>query len=485
MTLLARKVVTLLTIGCLLGQDVYADIANLPDLGDESGSLISPSQERKLGEDFMRTARRHLDIIDDPELNAYIQSLGQGLLPKKGPTAYQELRLFIIRDSNINAFAVPGGYIGVHTGLILATEKEAELVSVLAHETAHLTQRHLLRMNAEAQRTSIPAMAALLAAILLAGSGHQGGEAAIAMTTATLAQKQLNFTREFEQEADRIGMGLLTQAGYDARAMPAFFERMQSQTRLYESNLPEFLRTHPITTRRIAESRDQSVRYPAVKNPDDTDFYHAQAKIRALSGGSAADTVRNFKNSLDSGRYQNKNAERYGYALALLENKQYSEARSTIQDLLAQHADYHLYQITQAEIEMAAGNSALALKLYSAAIKKNPKDYALTQRYAAALLKTEHSSEARNLLKTVVRQWPQDPALQKMFAIAAGNSGSLLEAHQAMAEYYYLSGNSDAAIAQLQIARRHAGENFYFLSSLDARIKEIREEAALYKNNDY
>ena len=485
MTSLVRKIFILFTIGCLLGQNVYADISNLPDLGDESGSLISPAQEHKLGEDFMRTARRQLDIIDDPELNAYIQSLGQRLLPKNGPTAYQELHFFIIKDPSINAFAVPGGYIGVHTGLILATENEAELASVLAHETAHLTQRHLLRMNAEAKRTSIPAMAALLVAILLAGSGHQGGEAAIAMTTATLAQKELNFTREFEQEADRIGMGLLTQAGYDARAMPAFFERMQSYTRLYENNLPEFLRTHPITTRRIAESRDQAEHYPVVKNPDATDFYHAQAKIRVLSGENAADTVHRFKSRLDSGDYQNKNAELYGYALALLENKQYPEARSIIQNLLAQHANYDLYRIVQAETELAAGNSTEALKLYAAAVKKAPKDYALTERYAAALLKTDHPAEARNLLKTVVRQWPQDPALQKIFAIAAGNSGSLLEAHQAMAEYYYLNGNSDAAIAQLQIARRHAGENFYFLSSLDARIKEIREEAALYKNNDH
>ena len=485
MTLFARKIFTLLTILCLVGQDVYADISNLPDLGDEAGALISPALERRLGEDFMRTARRQLDIIDDPELNAYIQTLGQRLLSKKGTTAYQELHLFLIKDSSINAFAVPGGYIGIHTGLILASENEAELASVLAHETAHLTQRHLLRMNAESRRASIPAMAALLAAILLAGSGHQGGEAAIAMTTATLAQKQLNFTREFEQEADRIGMGLLTQAGYDARAMPAFFERMQSHTRLYESNLPEFLRTHPITTRRIAESRDQSVRYPMVKNPDTTDFYHAQAKIHVLSGNNSADTVQRFKNMLENGRYQNKNAEQYGYALALLANKQYTEARSTIQDLLAQHPDYQLYRITQAEIEMAAGNDTTALKLYAAAVKKKPNDYALTHRYATALLRTEHPLEAKNLLKTMVRKWPQEPALQKMFAIAAGNSGSLLEAHPAMAEYYYLSGNSDAVIAQLQIARRQAGESFYFLSSLDARIKDIREEAALHKNPDY
>lgn len=478
----ARKIFTFFTLICLLGQNVSADIANLPDLGDESGSLLSPSQERKLGADFMRTARRQLDITDDPEIYAYLQSIAQRLLPKNGTTAYQELHVFIIKDPSINAFAVPGGYIGVHTGLLLATQNEAELASVLAHETAHLTQRHLLRMNAEAKRTSVPAMAALLAAILLAGSGRQGGEAAIAMTTATLAQKQINFTREFEAEADRIGMGLLTQAGYDARAMPAFFERMQSQTRLYDSNLPEFLRTHPITTRRIAETRDQADRYPVVKNLDNTDFYHAQAKTRTLSDENSADIVLDFKNSLGSGRYPSKDAELYGYTLALLNNKQYPEARATLQGLLAQHPDYVLYRIVQAEIELAAGKGTEALKLYAAAIKKYPKDYALSQHYADALLTTGHALEARNLLKTLVRRWPEEPALQKMFATAAGNSGSLVEAHQAMAEYYYLRGNSDAAIAQLQIARRHAGENFYFLSSLDARIKEIREEAALYKN---
>lgn len=485
MTPSTRKMFTLFTLVCLLGQNVYADIPNLPDLGDESGALISPLQERKLGEDFMRVARRQLNIIEDPELNAYLQSLAQRLLPKGGNTAYQELHPFLIKDANINAFAVPGGYIGVHTGLMLATESEAELASVMAHETAHLTQRHLLRMNAQARRTSLPAMAALLAAILLAGSGRQGGEAAVAMTTATLAQKELNFTREYEQEADRIGMGLLTRAGYDARAMPAFFERMQSYTRLYESNLPEFLRTHPITTRRIAESRDHSERYPVVKNPDATDFYHAQAKIRVLSGDSNADTVRRFKSRLENDRYRNKDAELYGYALALLQNKQYAEARSTIQGLLVRRSGYTLYRIAQAEIEMAAGNSTGALKLYAAAIRKTPRDYALTLRYAAALLKADHPAEARNLLKTVVRQWPQDPSLQRMYAVAAGNSGALREAHQAMAEYYYLSGDSDAAIAQLQIARRHAGDNFYFLSSLDARTKEIREEAALYKNDTH
>ena len=476
-----RKIITAALVASLLGQNAIADTGNLPDLGDESAAVISPLQERKLGEEFMRTARSQLDILEDPELTTYIQTLSRRLSTKKSPAAGQEFHLFIVNNPSINAFAVPGGYIGVHTGLMLATETESELASVLAHESAHIIQRHIPRMIAESQRTTLPAMAALLAAILLAGSGSQGGEAAIAMTTATLAQKQLNFSREFEQEADRIGMGILTSAGYDARAMPAFFERMQTHTRLYETSLPEFLRTHPITTRRIAESRDHAEHYPTVKNPDDADFYHIQAKIRVLMGERAADTVDSFKNSLASGQYPHKNAEHYGYVWSLLANKQYPEARHDIRELLAQHPRYGLYLIAQAEIEMAAGNYTDALALYAAATKKIPGDFALAQRYASALLKTSRPAEARSLLKKLVRQRPDDPGLQKMLANAAGDSGALLEAHQAMAEHYYLIGNTDAAIGQLQIARRHAGDRFYFLSSLDARIKEIRDEAAIYK----
>ena len=478
---IGRKLFTLAIIASyLLGSAGYSEGYALPDLGDESASIISPAQEQQLGEEFMRSARRQLNIPDDPELNTYIQSLGQRLT-RQASSAGQNFHLFLVQDPSINAFAVPGGFIGIHTGLILATENEAELASVLAHETAHITQRHIPRMMAEAKRTSGPAMAALLAAILLAGSGHQGGEAAIAMTTAGLVQKQLNYTREFEQEADRVGMNILTGAGYDARAMPAFFEQMQTYNRLYETNLPEFLRTHPITTRRIAESRDHAEKFPQTANPDATDFYHAQAKIRVLSAASPAEAVASFRGYIDNARSANRDADHYGYTLALLSNKQFPEARNEINQLLARHSEYPLYWIAQAEIEMAAGKYPEALKLYAARAKKAPGHPALTRRHAAALLKTNHAAEAHELLKKAVRAQPDEPALQQMLATAAGNNGALREAHQAMAEYYYLNGNPDAAIQQLQIARRHAGENFYYISSLDARIKEIRDKVKLYK----
>lgn len=467
-----------LALGLAINLAVHADINSLPDLGDQSAAVISPFQERKLGEDFMRKARRHLDISDDPELKSYIQNLGQRLVAHSD-TPDSDFRFFVINDSNINAFAVPGGFIGVNTGLILATRSEAELASVLAHEIAHITQRHIPRMLAEAKRNSAPAMAALLAAILLAASSHQGGEAAIALTAASFAQNQLNFTRAFEQEADRIGMTVLTRSGYDARAMPAFFEQMLAATRLYESNLPEFLRTHPITTRRIAESRDHAEKFPSRDSPDATDFQHAQARIRALTASSPREFLKQSKYALDE--IPNADAARYAYALALLRVKDYDTARREVETLMKRRPHYTHYHLLRAQIEFEAGRRSEAVDTYAKLYKSAPSDRAVIERYAAALLSVRQSVRAREVLDQAVRRQPDDPTLYKMLATAAGDSGQPLMAHRSLAEYYYLNGDPDAALQQLSIAKRHAGNNHYYLASLEARAKEIKEEVALMK----
>src|SRR3989344_3405476 len=235
----------LLVAGALLltSNGTPADNINLPDLGDQSASVITPLQERKLGEDIMRQARRRLTFLDDAELNYYLQALGQRLVAGSD-SPQQEFRFYIVKDPSINAFAVPGGFISVHTGLLLATQSEAEFASVMAHEIAHITQRHIPRMIADAQRTTLPAMASVLAAVLLGAGGSPGGDAAIALTTAAVAQRELNFSRSFEEEADRLGLNTLARAHFDPRAMPAFFEQLQNFNRHNESSLPEFLRTH-------------------------------------------------------------------------------------------------------------------------------------------------------------------------------------------------------------------------------------------------
>lgn len=453
----------------------------LPDLGDESAVSISPLEERRLGEEFMREARAQLDILDDPEATEYLQALGLRLTRSARTEA--PFRFFLVNNPTINAFAVPGGFVGVHTGLILAARNEAELAAVLAHETAHITQRHIPRMIAESQRTMGPALAAILAGILLAASGKGGGEAAILLTTAGMAQHELNFTRSFEEEADRIGMGILDGAGFDARAMPAFFERLEAQNRLNEVNVPEFLRTHPITGRRIAESRDHAQAFAVRRNPDETGFLHAQARLRVLTT-KPEEALKGFRSALDPKNSKAPTAaDRYGLAVALLATRETEAAQRESIALLARNPDYLPYRILRAETDMAAGKTDAGLALYAKTLQQTPDSLALTQRYAEALLRAKRAEEARTLLDRTIRRRSDEPALYRMLATAAGEAGRPLEAHRAFGEYYYHIGQPRAAVEQFELALRLASSTYY-VASLEARIREIREEAPLLFKND-
>lgn len=456
---------------------VRADNINLPDLGDASATVLSPAQERKLGEDFMRRARRSLAFLDDPEINDYIQSLGSKLVAA-ADGARGDYRFFVVNDPTINAFAVPGGFIGVHTGLILAVSSEAELASVLAHETAHVTQHHIARLIAEQQRASIPAMAAILASILLASAGKSGAEAGIVATQAALAQQGLNYTRTFEEEADRLGMQFLANSGFDPHAMPSFFERMQHLNRHSESDLPEFLRTHPVTTNRISDARNRASRHPVAQKPDSSGFHHVRAKLRALTG-SPQNAVRDFRANLAQGKFRHANAEHYGLALALLRAHDLDGARVEASKLRAREPAHLGYQVLTAEIEIAAGRADEGLAIYARHHKQHPQDGALLRYYAAALLKAGRARAARDLLKPALRYASDDPTLYRMYGTAAGELGERVEAHRALAEFHYLMGNFPGAIQQLEIARRSAGDNFYQLSGIEARIAAIKEEIAL------
>lgn len=470
-----RLLSILLSLSLALPPLARANNINLPDLGDASASVISPSQERKLGEDIMRRARRSLAMVDDPEIATYIQALG-GKLVSHSDNPGLNFRFFMVSDPTINAFAIPGGFIGVHTGLLLAAENEAELASVLAHEIAHITQRHIPRMLAEEQRTTMPAMAALLAAILLAG---RGATAAVAATSATMAQKGINFTRASEEEADRIGIRLLADAGFDPRAMPAFFERMQKLNRLNETNLPEFLLTHPVTTARISDSRGRAEQFIYKQVPDTIDFHLVRAKLRANAPGDAADIARTFGHNISEGKTANVDAERYGYALALLRSRQYEAARNEAKKLTERAPANPYYRILQADIELAAGKTDLGLQHYAAAYKRSPSYYPLAVSYARALLRAKQARQAEPIIRTALQQRPDDPALYELLSQASGANGKVPESHQALAEHYYLNGNPNAAIEQLQLAGRNAGNNFYLQSSVEARIQAIREEVAL------
>ena len=445
----------------------------LPDLGDYSASVLSAAEEQKLGREFMREIRQQLDFIDDLELLAYINRLGEHLV-KNSDQPNRPFSFYLVRDSTLNAFAVPGGYITMHTGLITATQHEAELASVIAHEIAHITQSHMARMLAEAKRQNIPALAALIAGILLGG---QAGTAAIAATQAGLIERQLQYSRTFEEEADAIGINTLARANYDPRAMPAFFNRLQQYSRGQESNAPEFLRTHPLTYSRIAESVSRADQFPRIENPDETQFLLMQAKIRALYGGTNPAKVANsFAARLEANNFQNFTAERYGHALALMSNGQYDLARNKMFALLEEDPDRLSYLIALGQIETMAGRPDSAVEVYEAAQEKHPDSLVLDLYFVDTLIGHKRYTEAKKILKRHLLVYRENPRLHWLLARAEGESGNHLSAHQELAEYHYYSGNLYEALRQLTLAKKYTGDSFYAQSSVTARIEEIEQQ---------
>jgi predicted Zn-dependent protease len=455
------------------------DFLTLPDFGDPSGTLISPIEEEQLGAEFMRSVRRSVHVIDDPEVEEYIQNLGYRLVAGADPQPFR-FTYFVIQDPNINAFAGPGGYIGVNSGLILIAQSESELASVLAHETAHVTQHHLLRTYAKESRTSIPTMAALLAALIIGGHNPQVAEAAIASTMAGSQQMQINFTRDNELEADRVGMQILVSAGYDPRYMAEFFEKLQKATRFYQSGVPKLLLDHPVTTERIAYSSSRADQYPHISPPNDLSFQLIRAKIRVLTTDDPNQSVQFFESALKEKTYQNEEAAHYGYTLALLNKGDINDARKQEKWLLDKSPNRIAYLITQAQIESSANNGKAALKIYDDALKLYPRSYPLTILDSMALIREGQAVAARKLLQEYLRYRDPQPLIYKQLAQAENDAGSPIESQQALAEFDYLNGQTLSAIDHLDRALRMTNkDDFYRTSRIEARLKELKHQAEL------
>ena len=449
------------------------DLNQLPDLGDESAALLSPQMERQLGEEFMRAARRHWRVLDDADLNYYLATLGGRLLGKDARAA--GFHFFLIDDATLNAFAVPGGYIGIHSGLFLAAENEAELAGVLAHEIAHIEQRHLPRLVAEAKRAQIPRLATVLAAILLSGTSGAGAQALATAGAAAEMQHQLNFTRSFEQEADRLGLAALARAGLDTNGLPTFFERLQAWSRLNEANAPPpFLRTHPVTSERIAETRDRSDAYPRRASNSDA-FIHAQARLRALLAPPAA--ILYFKAKLGSALSDLSN--RYGLAVAHAANGDFGAAQSLVEGLMRARPRDSRYQYLAADIDIGQRRYAAAIQRYRGFPREAQGATLFRTRFAQALFAGRQYREANAIARTLTRDAHAEPMSYKVLAQTEDALGNTVASHRALAEYHYANGDGNAALAQMRIARRSAGNDAYLIAGIDARTQEIKDEMAL------
>ena len=456
-------------VALLVSSIALAD--ELPDLGDVSQSALSPAQERKLGEGIMGQIRSNPAYLDDPEVTDYLGTLGYRLVANS-PDPAGPFEFFAIADSSINAFALPGGFVGVHSGLLLTAQSESELASVLSHEIAHVTQRHIARLIAAQQRVGLASMAALAVAILAARSNSQVSAAAIAAAQAGAIQSQLNFTREHEREADRIGLQIMEKSGFDVHAMPAFFERLQKATRVYENGAPSYLRTHPLTFERIADiqSRIQGVAFRQV--PDSLEFQLVRARLSAQDG-NAREAVANFDRMLEEQKFGTEAVARYGLVVALLRAGDKARARKEMALLQGLKAKSPMIDALGAQTLIASGEVERGLTFYRDSLRASPNRRALIHGYADALITANKAADAVQFLNGRLDGRTGDPQLYEFQARAYTVMGKRLLQHRAQAEVYALRGNFPAAIEQLQIAQKAGDGDFYQKSSVEARLKEL------------
>ena len=450
---------------------------DLPDLGDSSAAVFSSQDERALGREIMSDIRSDSAYFDDPESVDFLNSVGNRLLAVSDDAVGMRFEFFLIQDPTLNAFAMPGGYVGVHTGLMLAAENESELASVLAHEISHVTQHHIARMI-EAQEKNMPfSIAAMAAAILAARSNPDASMGAILGAQAGMVQSQLNFSRDNEREADRLGIQRLIKSGYDPRAMMTFFSKLQRFGRFYEGTSPAYLKTHPLTTERLAEIQDRLVNVPYRQVQDRPDFQLIRARIAALVG-TPREALHYFEGrSLDPKRPEERPLI-YGKAVALWRSGRLDEAMHTLDTVRAVSQPNALFDSLAASIVHDQGDYAKAIDLYQAALRRYPDQRALNYGYIGSLLDAHRDQEALAAIDNRLMLTRSDYHLYNLQARAYAHEDRQLLSHEALAQSYLLQDNLTAALDQLQIAQRSGGGDFYENSVVEARIKDIKKQLA-------
>ena len=460
----------MLSLGALLIAPAHAE--TLPELGDSSQTVLSAQQERQLGESIMRRIRASKHFLDDPEVGDYINGLGYRLVAQS-PNAGQAFEFFLVDDASINAFALPGGFIGAHTGLIVNADSESELAAVLAHEVAHVTQRHIARMFQQQKQAGMASLAALALAVLAARSSPDLANAAMAGAQYATIQTQLNFSRDNEREADRVGVQVLERSGLDPRAMPSFLERLQRAYRLYETNAPSYVRTHPLTYERIADVQSRVESMPYRQVPDSLEFQLVRARLQ-VHASSPRDAVERFEDILRENKTVSETAARYGLVLALLEAKDLPRARRELTVLEREAPEDAMVMALAAQVRKASGDAKGALELYAGAVQRHPRRRALIYDYAQSLLDAKRPEEALRVVTDAVRSLPPDARLYRLQARSHAALGQRLQQHRAQAEAYFLMGSVPAAIEQLQIGLKSGDGDYYQLSSAEARLRELR-----------
>lgn len=447
-------------------------VIDLPQMGEPADRAMSPAQELALGKKVVGELYTHDYILEDPELSEYISGLGWAMTAAS-QTQTAHLNFMVIADSRINAFALPGGFIGVNAGLLLAADSESELAGVMGHELAHVTQRHIARAQEGDDVATIATWAAVLAAIIAGSANPDVVIGALSVGQAMNYQRQVNYTRAHEQEADRVGIQTLAKAGFDPEGMASFFVRLQQQSRLYGSGVPEILRTHPLNTSRIAEARARIAALPKTKHQDSLEFGLMQARTRVMAADNMSEAVEIFAADIASGK--DNAVIRYGLAYALHERGQYEEAMTALQHALREHPRQVHLNLLKGRIELGLQRKDEALKTFAAALKLQPRYPPAIFAFAEAQMIAGQPEAARQTLITHEQSLGMRLTTYKLLAEAARDMNQLGEASYQMATYLFLRGDYGGALSQLDAGLRNADLSKQDRARLLARRQEVRE----------
>lgn len=504
----------------------------LPDIGSSAGSVLGPAQQREYGQMLLAQLRHYDYVLDDPLVDGWIRSLGNRL-GASSDDPEQPYTFFMLKDRSVNAFATLGGYIGTNAGLVLTAGSEDEVASVLSHEIAHVTQAHVLRGAERAQKDSIPILLAMLGAIAVASqsdsnSSDDAAMAAMASAQGLMAQRQIDYTRSNESEADRLGIRTLARSGYDPSAMADMFARMQALSRTNQGGererTPDYLKTHPVTTTRISEAKERAeqlekdTRVAITSTPEATrtervdlseitfpnpapptldpgnpllpaslrlsiedassggtgQFAWARERLRVLSANTPQDAIREYESLRRAGKLDD--AQRYGLALARLRAGQGAAAASELSELLEEHPGDVWVTLALAQAEARTGKSAAADRRLDALIDRMPNNRAVALTYAEILGERdtpEAGRRAQAVLRPLLGSSGEDPVFQRTFARASEIAGDPVRAGEAYAEAAYLNGRAEQALVQLNTLKKRNDLDYYARARIEARIAAI------------
>ena len=542
--LLRSRLAAALTLVFTLAAGASAEGVRLPDIGSSAGAVLSPTEEHDYGASMLHELRGMNLVLDDPLLNDYINDLGYRLVAHSDKTE-RSFTFFIVNDREINAFATPGGFVAVNAGLITIADNESELAGVMSHEIAHITQQHMLRAFEQAQKATLPIALAMLGALIASrGASGDAAEAVMATGTSLMQQTQINFTRQDEAEADRVGIQTLARAGFDPDAMGDFFARMDRALRPGndDSNYPSLLRTHPVNTSRISDARSRAAvikqqqgnSAASVKATTcgydvcDESYYNStgtqkdtapaaakvapnasaliaslkdktpelqtaapaaptpaqlrerwlmmRERVRVLSADNKTSIVSYYTDSFRTKPDFDKPANHYGYALALIQDRQPDKALQQLQPLLKAHPDDLALNLAQARADLDAGRRGKALGQYAELSRHSPENRPITLAYAEALLVSGDKADARraqDLLRPMMAETDDNPDVYLVFGRACELAGETVRAGMAHADAAYLSGRAMDALTQLQTLAKRQDLDYYQRSRIESRINEF------------